>query len=357
MDALHSLLSRSVFGGLALLALVASPLPPDPDAAGDRSLSAVGERLFFDESLSADGQVACASCHRPELAFTDGRPTSTGVRGRVGSRNAPTLLDLSSVDAFFWDGRTDSLTAALTDAFFNPHEMGFEGVARLVDRLVESGRYPDLPIETGAAGHAQALDTVAQAILAFLEARGPGSSPFHRHARGERSSMSDAAMRGLAVFRGKARCAECHLLDGATPPLTDNLFHRAGVGLDRLQDRIPETIVRFVELSDEHGPGATIIGDRDIAELGRYLATRRPSDIGAFRTPTLRNVALTAPYMHDGSVATLAEAVDRELYYRSVSTGEPVSLTLQERSDLLAFLESLTDLPRKHEGPSHPDGE
>lgn len=349
MDAMPHPPERSSLGFLLLSAvlLMANALGSfacEANEPGERAaLATFGEALFFDTALSDDGRIACASCHRPELAFTDGSDASTGVHGRRGSRNAPSLLGLGEVTEFFWEGRTSNRVAAMTDAFFNPREMGLSGPDELFERISASKRHAPLLLALPEPMQALDLALIARAIDAFLEAQPRRPSPFDRFKAGDSDALTEQARRGLSVFEGKGRCVDCHSLDGQPPALTDHGFHHTGVGFHGIAPQLPQLMQRYRERLETASAGSIIIGDSDIAELGRYLATGKTADIGAFRTPSLRNVARTAPYMHNGSIATLSEALDREVYYRSVTSGHPVSLTLQEREDLLAFLESLSD--------------
>jgi cytochrome c peroxidase len=168
-------------------------------------------------------------------------------------------------------------------------------------------------------------------------------SAYDRYAtQGDRSALNSRAQLGLAIFKGKGRCAECHRLEGSPAMLTDHVYHRAGVGMDAINQNLPALTQAVIKRSLQGGA----VGDRvathaDEAQLGRFNVTQDPADIGLFRTPSLRDVSSTAPYMHDGSVATLDDAIDREVYYRSLQAGRPLNLSVEERRDLKAFLEAL----------------
>jgi cytochrome c peroxidase len=160
------------------------------------------------------------------------------------------------------------------------------------------------------------------------------------------SALNAPAQRGLVLFTGRAQCASCHLVDAREAALTDGRFHSVGVGLGDIAAELP-VLVRRVVQADEAGRDRLVTRDPAIAALGRFVVNRDPASIGAFRTPDLRNVALTAPYMHDGSVPTLEEAVEREVYYRGQKNGQVIALTAGERQDLVAFLQALSspDVP------------
>jgi cytochrome c peroxidase len=155
-------------------------------------------------------------------------------------------------------------------------------------------------------------------------------------------ALSSSARRGLALFRGKSGCATCHRLDDPSTLLTDHAFHSAGIGLDAHRASLPDIVKRIGALTPTQ-LGALVSRDPAVAALGRFVVTRNPADIGKFKTPSLRNVALTGPYMHNGSVPTLEAAIDHELYYRGLVEGRVMFLTPDEKTDLLAFLASLTE--------------
>jgi cytochrome c peroxidase len=185
---------------------------------------------------------------------------------------------------------------------------------------------------------------VAKALASYERTLIAGGSPFDKFFYGhDHTAIDTAAERGLALFRGAAQCSTCHTIGQEAALFSDNRFHSVNVGLPRSASKLPALTTRVVA---ERNAGArmdeTILSDPDIAELGRFVVTLDPADIGKFRTPSLRNVALTAPYMHDGSVATLHEAVDRELYDHVGEAGRPLILTPHEKSDLVDFLKSLT---------------
>jgi cytochrome c peroxidase len=148
-------------------------------------------------------------------------------------------------------------------------------------------------------------------------------------------------LQGLSLFRGKARCAHCHLTEGADAPLTDGQFHHLGISDEGIAGRTDALLAKLAKLSMPLGDA--VLSEADLAGLGRFAVSRLPKDMAAFRTPSLRNVALTAPYMHDGSVPTLEAAVDQEIYYGSLNQGRPISLTAEERRQLIAFLKALAD--------------
>jgi cytochrome c peroxidase len=272
---------------------------------------AVGRRLFHDRRLSVNGTLSCAGCHDPERAFTSKGTGASRVGAFVVTRDVPTLVNRTWGGTFFWDGRAASLEAQVLQPILNPHELGLtEG--RLLD-IVRSRPYRErfeavFGAEPTTAHVARALASYVRTILA-------GNSPFDRHNAGDASALGEPARRGLRLFMGKAACSSCH----PGPNFTDEGFHNTGV--------------------------AWRTGSP--ADSGRANVTGRPEDLGAFKTPTLRQVQVTAPYMHDGSFTSLDRVVD---YYDRGgqrnpgldSRLRPLHLSPPEKRDLVAFLVALT---------------
>jgi len=339
-----------VLSGVALAGLV---ITAANRAKGDASAQildarriALGKQLFNDPHLSADGTIRCASCHIPDKDYTDGRSVAIGVYGHSGTRNTPSLpsVEAAHETSFFWDGRRYALDKAVLDPLTNPVEMGLRDQAQLLRRVQQEppyGRafaqaYPDAP-------QAITTDHIANALVDYVRSLKAPESPYDRYALlADASALNPRAMLGLALFKGKARCAECHLLKGTPPMLTDHAYHRTGVGLDAINQHLPALTQAVIERSLQGADiGNRVATHADESQLGRFNVTQDPADIGLFRTPSLRNVSHTAPYMHDGSVATLDDAIDREVYYRSLEAGRPLQLTVEEREDLKAFLQAL----------------
>lgn len=308
----------------APLGLPAVPVPADNPPT--EATIALGKRLYFDPKLSADDRVSCASCHNPRLGFTDQLKTSAGIGGRTGSRNAPTVLNAAYHPVQFWDGRAASLEAQAAGPIANPVEMNLPHEA-CVKKVQADAEYPALFAQAFGPGDIT-MDKITKAIASFERTIVSGNSPFDRYQYGgERAALSPAALRGLGVFTDAARgnCVVCHTIEQDHALFTDGKYHNIGVGLD------------------ENG---------EVKDLGRYEQTKQDADKGAFRTPTLRNIALTAPYMHDGSLKTLKAVVD--FYIGGGSSNpqldkqmKPLKLSRQDREDLQAFLESLTGEPPK----------
>jgi len=323
-------------------------LPPLPAASGNPPSPqqvALGRKLFFDARLSANGKVSCASCHQPEQAFSDRRPLAVGIEERRGTRNTPSLLNAAFQSSQFWEGRRSSLEEQVLDPLVSPVEHGLPDQAALLD-LVRADVVYAREFERVFGPEAAQIQTthVAGALAAFVRSLAIGDSPFDRHLYGgELSALSESEARGLELFRGRAQCTGCHTVGERHASFSDGRFHALGIGMDRIAAKLGTLAKRVVRMPKAEVE-SLIARDGEVAALGRFVVTRDPADIGKFRTPSLRNVARTAPYMHDGSVATLEEAVDHELYYRGRLQGRPLVLTPVEKADLLAFLRSLTSL-------------
>lgn len=282
----------------------------------------LGRLLFFDKRLSKNNSIACASCHMPGLAFTDGQPVSTGIHRLQGGRSAPVSINRVYSKAQFWDGRASTLEEQSIGPFINPVEHGFIDHDEMIRKMKEIEGYRRLFKEV--FGTEITIERVGQAIASFQRTILSGNSPADRFDRaGDENALSPAAQRGLKLFQGKARCARCH--SGFN--FTDEKFHNIGIGWDT-----------------------------NTVDLGRYMITKNPEEIGAFKTPTLREISRTAPYMHDGRFGTLEEVVN---FYNQGgvknpfldNTLIPLELTDQERDDLVAFLRSLNGEGWQHITP------
>jgi cytochrome c peroxidase len=315
-------------------------------APSDAALIELGQQLFQDPRLSADGMIRCASCHMPDKAYADGRRVAIGAYGRASTRNTPSLaiIGRSGDTSFFWDGRRSALEQAVLDPFINPVEMGLRDDTVLLSKLTANAsfraafakQFPDMaaPIT---------LAHVAAALSAYVRSLDQRTSAYDRYrSQHDPNALSAQAQQGLIIFSGKGECAQCHQLDGSPVALTDHAYHRTGVGLGSVEQKLPALTQDVIERSVQ-GPaiGNRVAMHADESQLGRFNVTLNPADIGMFRTPSLRGVALTAPYMHDGSVPTIEGAIDREVYYRSLQAGRPLNLTVREKQELRAFLETL----------------
>lgn len=311
---------------------------------------ALGQKLFFDQRLSSDGTRSCASCHSPDQFFDDGLRVSKGIGERLGTRNAPSLLNVAYNTSQFWEGRDPTLESQALRPLTNPREMGMPDDAAVLHVIAQDPNYVEaFKHAFGASEVSQVrIEQVAQALAAYERTLRAGDSAFDRYAfGGDKTALSASAVRGLTLFTGTARCSTCHTIERDHALLTDNQFHALSVGMERISGHLAQLTTELATQKQKGVPlDQIILSNDDFAELGRFVVSLDPKDIGKFRTPSLRNVAKTGPYMHDGGVPTLLQAVDYEVYYRSNEQGRPLLLTPMERQDLIAFLEALTTSPQ-----------
>jgi cytochrome c peroxidase len=333
---------------------VLPPIVPDdnPPTAAKVEL---GQKLYFDARLSSDGTIACASCHAPQSGFADprGTPTSAGVGGQLGTRNSPTSLNALFLTEQFWDGRAATLEEQALQPFINPIEMGIADHAALEEKVNGLGDYA--PLFESAFGSAKATkERIGQAIASFERTLVALNAPIDRYLAGEESAISESARRGWDLFNGKARCNTCHGWVEAFPLFTDELHHNIGVGVQNID--FESVARRAAGATTIEEIDALALQDAEASELGRFLVTRERKDMGAFKTPQLRNVALTAPYMHDGSEPTLLAVM--EFYDKGGENNpfldggiRPLELTSQEKEDLVELMKTFTsgDLGRFEE--------
>jgi cytochrome c peroxidase len=337
------------------LGLPPVPVPADNPMTAEKI--ALGSALFNDKRFSSTGEVSCATCHDPAKAFTDSpRKTSEGIRKLTGTRNAPTVVNAAYFDKQFWDGRSVSLEDQSQHPFVNPVEMGLPDHEPILKIVRTDAAYADMFRKGfGIEPAAITMEHVKMAIATFERTVVGGDSPFDRwYFGGDKTAMSEAAVRGFQVFLGDGRCVSCHVIEQDQAIFSDNRFHNIGVGMNRIQDRVPELAPKFLEAKARGmDVDVKVLTDPDSSELGRFAVTDGLDELGAFKTPTLRNVAVTAPFMHDGSLATLRDVV---VHYNNggvTNKGEPVNdylsggirplnLTEEQISDLVAFMEALT---------------
>jgi cytochrome c peroxidase len=311
------MLRANLVAALALSActsLVSAPahFPPEPVPADNtitRARIELGKKLFYDTRLSRTAEVSCASCHKQENAFADPRPVSIGVHGRTGKRNAPALVNLAWNTTYFWDGGVKTLEQQAIGPITNPLEMDMT-MGEVVQRVSADPEY--VRLSHAAYGSEPRPEVVTKAIATFMRSLVSGTSRYDRYLRGDKAALNDSEKRGAAIALGeRGDCFHCHV--GFN--LTNNSFANNGLVS---------------------------------ADPGREMVTEKADDAGKFKVPTLRNVALTAPYMHDGSLKTLRDVVD---FYSKGGQGHPntdptirpLNLSEQEKEDLIAFLGSLTD--------------
>lgn len=276
---------------------------------------ALGKRLFNDNRLSADETMSCESCHDSQHAFSDQRMAALGIYGRHGPRRVPRLINRAYGSAFFWDGRASTLEDQVLQPIANPNEMGMT-VAKALQRIKADRSYRRE--FKGAFKSRPTSQNIAQALASYVRSILSGNSPYDRYANGDPTALSAAQQRGLDLFRGKANCIACH----SGPNFTDEKFHNTGIGW------------RINSFDDD----------------GRFAVTHNEADRGAFKTPTLRDVANSAPFTHQGRLSSLKDLID---FYDAGGNPNPhldpqlhpLHLSPQEKQDLIAFLGALNGTP------------
>ncbi|MDA3868714.1 MAG: cytochrome-c peroxidase [Gammaproteobacteria bacterium] len=338
----------------APLGLPAVPIPAD-NPQSDAKI-ALGDRLYHEERFSADGKVSCATCHAEEKAFTDHRAVSKGHNGLLGTRNAPTVINAAYMETQFWDGREPDLEGQSKQPPINPVEGGLPDHVAFVNIFRNDASYVKTFKQVfGVDKKEITIDHFAKAIASFERTIIAGDSPFdHYQFGGDKSAMSEAAVRGLAVYVGQGRCVSCHIIEQNQALFTDNRFHNIGVGFKNIQGRVGEIAKDFLKAKNKGvDVDVTVLSDPDASELGRFAVSEDINKIGAFKTPSLRNIELTPPYMHDGSQKTLADMVNFYNNGGRVNPDDPLSpflsggirplnLSDQQKKDLVAFLKALT---------------
>lgn len=277
----------------------------------------LGQLLFFDKILSSDQTIACVSCHRPEFAFADSVSLSQGVGGKLTKRNTPTAMNVFAGTYFFWDGRVEALEEQAVGPIENPSEMNLP-ISEAVQRLNKNSFYAKAFRKI--FGTKPNRKNLAKALAAFERTLETDDSPFDRYMNGDKAAMSKEALQGKVIFLGKGKCFDCHF----GPDFRgDDEFKNIG-----------------------------LYNERELKDKGRYLVTGKNEDLGKFKVPGLRNVALTAPYMHNGMFKTLKEVIqyyNRPDYFvegsinRDTTLNQSLGLTPEEENDLEEFLKALTD--------------
>jgi cytochrome c peroxidase len=330
-------------------------IPPDNPQTGEKI--ALGQKLFFDGRLSADGSVACSTCHDPARAFTDGRPASIGIRGRTGQRNAPTILNALYNKTQFWDGRAKSLEEQAALPVVNSVEMGQPSLQAAVDRIAAVAEYQEA--FKRAFGTPPNGTDLLRAIASYERTQIAFDSPFDHFIAGDPGAIEPSAKRGWKLFNTRARCNKCHALaeEKRDPTnFTDNDFHNIGIGIIRHNVvELARQAERRVASGDSLAVDSAAI-QTDFSVLGRFLITKKQSDIASFKTPNLRNVLVTGPYFHDGSQETLWDVMDH--YNKGAGLHnpwldediQPLALSEQDIDDVVAFLASLTSADYKEQG-------
>lgn len=285
------------------------PVPAD-NPQSDAKIS-LGRQLYFDGRLSANNEISCATCHNPKTGWAGHEPTDTGIGGRTGTRNSGTIVNSGYMKFQFWDGRAGSLEEQALGPIHNPVEMG-ESLENVVQKL---NAIPGYKQQFQDVFHSDVTtDGIAKAIASFERTIVSGASPYDRSARGDKTALVAEAQRGMTIFNGKGGCVACH----SGPLFSDQSFHNIGVGMDA-----------------------------EKPDIGREVVTKDTKDRGKFKTPGLRNVENTFPYMHDGKTPTLEAVVD---FYNKGGIAnaaldpliKPLGLSDTEKKDLVAFLKALT---------------
>lgn len=349
------------------LGLPAVPIPTDNPQ--NPAKIALGDKLFHDPRLSATGQISCATCHQDAKAFTDSPlSASRGVGDAQGLRNAPSVVNAAFYSSQFWDGRAGSLEEQALQPLVDPVEMGLSGIEAALSTLRADADYARRFEQAfGVPGPAITARELSQAIASYERTLVFGDTPFDRYQfQGDKQAMTPAAIRGLAVFQTRGRCVLCHRIEKTHATFTDNRFHNIGIGSNRYPEEIERMAIPQASEPPQPPAGpATPAAARLRAELGRFAVTGQVEDIGAFKTPALRNVAVTAPYMHDGSLKTLRDVVlhyatggfspgDRKRNAHLDPEIQHLEVSAQQLDDLLAFLEALTSPAFGETRPTRP---
>jgi len=330
------------------LGLPEVPIPYDNPVTGDKVQ--LGRKMFFDRRLSVNNTVSCAMCHIAEQGFAQNElKTPVGVEGKSVRRNAPTIYNTAYLNRLFHDGREISLENQVWSPLLANNEMGNLSIGTVIERVQRLADYEDLFEQ--AFGRGPDMQTIGMAFASYERTLVSGDSPFDRWYFGkDEAAIGESAQRGFALFRGKARCIGCHTVTPKSTLFTDNEFHNTGIGyyatMRPAKSKIDLLLAPgHIERVDTNL--LTTTGTPQFSDLGRYEVTGLPADRWRYRTPTLRNVALTAPYMHDGSLSSLRDVL--LFYNRGGVPNEvldplisPLGLSDTEIDDLLTFLQSLT---------------
>jgi len=331
---------------------ILAAVPPDNPQTPEKI--ALGQKLFFDGRLSADGTVACGTCHDPARAFTDGRPVSIGIHGHIGQRNAPTILNALFNKTQFWDGRVNTLEEQAALPIVNSMEMGQPSLDAAVARIAGIGEYRRA--FRSVFGRPPNGPDLLRAIASYERTQVAFDSPFDHYISGDKQAIDASATRGWIVFNTRGRCNKCHALTEDkrdTSNFTDNDYHNIGIGIVR--HNVVALARQAGQLSDSAAVDNAAI-QTEMSVLGRFLISKKEADIAAFKTPNLRNVLVTGPYFHDGSQETLWDVMDH--YNKGDGLHDPYldediqPLALKEADidDVVAFLASLTSSNYKELG-------
>jgi cytochrome c peroxidase len=351
-----SLLQRTGQAANLLIVLKSPPLglPPVPvpgDNPVTREKVQLGRKLFFDRRLSLNETMSCAMCHIPEQGFTNNElATAVGIEGRTVRRNAPTIYNVAYFSNIFHDGRETRLEYQIWQPMLASNEMANPSIGYVIEKIRRLPDYTGL-FENAFSGRGPGIETIGMAIAAYERTLVSGNSPFdHWYFSKDQTALSESARQGFRLFKEKAGCTACHTIRQDYALFTDDAFHNTGLGWQAAAGGDPsETMVQIA-------PGVRVPVPKNVinsvaeplpSDLGRYEVTQDPADRWQYKTPTLRNVSLTAPYMHNGAFGTLKEVLD---FYNQGGFPNPLldplihplGLTEGEIQDMVAFLESLT---------------
>ena len=370
-----------IFSGITVLVLSANaaplglpevPIPMDNPQTEDKIK--LGETLFHDPRFSIDGKVSCATCHGREKAFTDHLPLSKGFTDkkgtRMGTRNAPTVINSAYYTSQFWDGRVPSLEEQSKFPPINPVEGGLHSWDHLVDMLKKDDFYKkEISKVFGIEPSAITIEHFAKAIASFERTIISGNSKFDRYMYGgEKDALNEQEKRGLDLFLGQGRCVSCHTISQTHALFTDNQMHNLGIGFKALGGRSQEVAKEYIGLlakqkekvkdkagnkADNLAADELVLSEKRFSELGRLAITHEADDMGAFKTVTLRNIAKTGPYMHDGSLSSLEEVIAWYNLGGKLNPNDPdtpfldggirpLNLSGEQMMDLVAFMKALT---------------
>jgi cytochrome c peroxidase len=351
-----------ILGLFYSVSILATPLglPPVPIPADNPQTAekiSLGDKLFHDLRFSSTGAVSCATCHERSKGFTDSPLTvSEGINKLTGTRNAPTVINAAYNHSQFWDGREPDLEGQAGQPFLNPVEMGladYEPILKIVRTDPDYAK--QFQTVFNKTDQQISIKDVTQAIAAFERTVISGDSPFDQfYFADKKDALSDSAQRGLQVFVGQGRCVSCHTISQTHALFTDNRFHNLNVGFQRISRDVQELTSTFTKAKQQGANvDMAVLSNDNTSELGRFAVSGQLRDLGGFKTPTLRNIDMTAPYMHDGSIKTLADVVT---FYNQGGIGaqghpvndfqsggiRPLNLSKEQQADLVEFLKALT---------------
>ncbi len=310
---------------------------------------ALGRKLYFDTRISADNTVSCSTCHDVTRGFSDQIPTSEGIRKQFGKRNSPTNMNAALLHSMFWDGRSPSLDHQAMQPIINPIEMGMPlAEETIIARIKDDAEYKEM--FQAAYGHEVNYADIGLALGVFERTLNFFDSPFRRYLAGDENAISDDAKEGWKIFNREGRCTACHTMSPSNPMGSDSKFHNIGIAARKQNfEELASMALHALAEDTSDAKLDELALTTDMSELGRFMVTKEKSDIGAFRTPSITNVGVTGPYMHDGSLATLWDVVDH--YNKGGEANlyldggiEPLKLSETQVNQLVAFLFSLTDV-------------